>query len=150
MKLDCDDERKIQVRTEKGKWKECGRLCDRRDVHGLKDCERRNHIRERQFEEAKSETKFKVQQETATEDENDRILTEKEERILKMAHDITERKREDSRRLTEKWIQQELEQAKKERNRGTRERSDSESSRDDPKKRNKTRKNYKQKLRLSN
>ena len=48
-----------------------------------------------------------------------------------MAHDISERKQEDSRRLTEKWIQQELELAKKERNRGTRERSDSESSRED-------------------
>ena len=35
-----------------------------------------------------------------------------------------ERKREDSRRLTEKWIQQELEQAKKERHRGTKERSE--------------------------
>ena len=57
-----------------------------------------------------------------------------QQRILKKAHDISERKREDSRRLTEKWIQQELEQAKKERNRGTRQRSDSESSRDDPRK----------------
>ena len=78
--------------------------------------------------------RFKVQQETVTEDENERFLTEKEERILKMAHDSSERKREDSRRLTEKWIQQELELAKKERNRGTRERSDSESSREDPRK----------------
>jgi hypothetical protein len=63
-----------------------------------------------------------------------KVLTPSEERILKKAHDISERKREDSRRLTEKWIQQEFEQAKKERNRGTKERSDSESSRDDPRK----------------
>ena len=122
------------MRNDKGKWKECGRLCHRTDVHGLKDCECNNHIRERQLEEAKSETRFKVPQETVTEDESERILTKKEERILKMAHDISERKREDSRRLTEKWIQQELEQAKKERHRGTRERSDSESSKDDSRK----------------
>jgi hypothetical protein len=75
----------------------------------------------------------KVSKEAASE-EDDRILTAKEERILKKAHDLQERKREDCRRLTEKWIQQELEQAKKDRNRGTRERSDSESSREDPSK----------------
>jgi hypothetical protein len=71
-----------------------------------------------------------------TEDESERFLTEKEERILKMAHDISERKREDSRRLTEKWIQQEIEQAKNERHRGTKERSESEeSSEEDSRKR---------------
>jgi hypothetical protein len=134
VKLDCDDECKVQVRNDRGKWKECGRLCHRTDVHGLKDCECNNHIRERQLEEARREMRFKVPQENVTEDENERYLAEKEERVLKMVHDISERKREDSRRLTEKWIQQELELAKKERNRGTRERSDSESSRDDPRK----------------
>ena len=103
MKIDCDDECKVQIRNEKGKWKECGRLCHRTDVHGLKDCECNNHIRERQLEEARREMRFKVPQENVTEEENERYLTEKEERILKMAHDISERKREDSRRLTEKW-----------------------------------------------
>ena len=78
--------------------------------------------------------RFKVPQENVTDEENEGYLTEKEERILKKASDIDERKREESRRLTEKWIQQELELAKKERNRGTRERSDSESSREDPRK----------------
>ena len=52
------------VRDERGKCKECGRLCYRKDVHGLKDCECNNHIRERQLEEARSETRFKVPQET--------------------------------------------------------------------------------------
>ena len=56
-----------------------------------------------------------MQQEAASEEENDRFLTAKEKRILKKAHDISERKREDSRRLTEKWIQQEPEHAKNER-----------------------------------
>ena len=112
MNLDCDDECKVKVRTDKGKEKECGRLCDRKDVHGLKDCECKIHIREKQYEDAKSEARFRVPREKETEDENDRILTAKEERILKWAHDISENKREESRRLTEKWIQQELEQAK--------------------------------------
>jgi hypothetical protein len=112
VKYECDDECKVEVKRSNGKVKECGRLCYRKDVHGLKDCECKIHIKERQYEEAKKETRFKVPQETATEDENDRILTAKEERILKMAHDITEQKREDSRKLTEKGIQQELEQAK--------------------------------------
>ena len=69
MKFECDDECKVQVRTDKGKLKECGRLCDRKGVHGLKDCERRNHITERQYEDAKSETRFKVPREIETEEE---------------------------------------------------------------------------------
>jgi hypothetical protein len=69
-----------------------------------------------------------VPQETASDEENERFLTAKEERILKKTHDIQERKQEDSRRLTEKWTQQELEQAKNERHRGTKERSESEES----------------------
>ena len=97
-------------------------------MHGIKDCECRIHINERQYEDAKRETRFKVPQETASEEEDEGILTAKEERILKKAHDLQERKREECRRLTEKWIQQELEQARNERNRGTKERPESEES----------------------
>ena len=77
VKIDCDDECKVQIRNDKGKWRECGRLCRRTDVHGLKDCECNNHIRERQLEEARREMRFKVPQENVTEEENERYLTEK-------------------------------------------------------------------------
>ena len=55
---------------------------------------------------------------------------------MKKAHDISERKREESRRLTEQWIEQEIKPKRRERNRGTKERqmrdvSDSESSNGD-------------------
>ena len=65
VKYECDDESKIQVKTSKEKVKECGRLCYRKDVHALKECECKNHINERQYEEAKRETRFRVPQETA-------------------------------------------------------------------------------------
>jgi len=91
-------------------------------VHGIKDCECRIHINERQSEQAKKESRSEVPKET-TSMRDDRYLTAKEERILKKAHDLQERKSEDCRRLTEKWLQQEIEQA--------RERSDSEESSDE-------------------
>ena len=129
MTYDCDEGCKVEVKKGNGKVKEYGKLCFRKDVHGLKDCECRIHINERQSEHAKKESRSEVTKETAS-DRDDRILTAKEERILKKAHDLQERKREDCRRLTEKWIQQELEQAR-ERNRGTKERSESEESSDE-------------------
>ena len=36
----------------------------------------------------------------------------KEERILKQAYDINERKREDARRLEEEWLQEDIRQAR--------------------------------------
>ena len=74
-----------------------------------------------------------------TEEERETRLTQKEKRILKKAHDISERKREESRRLTVQWIKQKIKPKTKETNRGTRERqkrvSDSESSEDNPRRR---------------
>ena len=83
VKYECDDECKVEVKRSNGKVKECGRLCYRKDVHGLKDCERKIHINEREDEKAKNETRFRVPQETASEEENERVLTPSEERILK-------------------------------------------------------------------
>ena len=57
-----------------------------------------------------------------TDEERDTRLTQDEEMILKKAHDISERKREESRRLTEQWIEQEIKPKKREINRGTKER----------------------------
>ena len=54
----------------------CGRMCDKKNVHGLKDCECNLHIRERQLDEARRETKFKVPKEDLTDEEQERYLTE--------------------------------------------------------------------------
>ena len=46
----CDDGCKVEVRKRNGKIRECGKLCFRQNVHGIKDCECRIHINERQSE----------------------------------------------------------------------------------------------------
>ena len=92
MKLECDDECKIEERNEKGKLVACGRLCDRKDAHDVKDCECKKHIRQRETDEARRETRFRTPKEDVTEEERETRLIQKEKRVLKKAHDISERK----------------------------------------------------------
>ena len=121
----CEEGCKVQIKNKKtGKVRECGQLCYRINVHGFKDCECKKHLDERHSEQTKRESRSDVPKERVSQ-RDDRYLTSKEKKILKKAHDLQERKREDCRRLTEKWLQQETEEAR-ERKRATRERSESE------------------------
>jgi hypothetical protein len=48
VKMECDDACKIEERNEKGKLVVCGRLCDGKDVHDVKECEcKKTHQTER-------------------------------------------------------------------------------------------------------
>ena len=72
-----------------------------------------------------------------TDVEKETRLTQEEEKILKQARDITEKKRKESKRLSEKWTEQESRPTRREEKRRTRERktqeiSDLESSSEDP------------------
>jgi hypothetical protein len=49
----------------------CGRLSDRKDVHDVKDCECKNHIRQRESDEARRETKFRNSKDDVTDNERD-------------------------------------------------------------------------------
>ena len=63
-----------------------------------------------------------VPKDDVTDDQRDTRLTQEEEKILKRAHDISERKREESKRLTEQWTEQDNKLKRKKEQRGTRER----------------------------
>ena len=89
VKIYCDDECKVEERNEKGRMMVCGRLCDRKDEHDVKDCECKNHIRQRETDEARKETRFRHPKEDVTDEERETRLTQKEKRILKKAHDIS-------------------------------------------------------------
>ena len=56
--MECDDECKVEERNVKGKLVACGRLCDRKDVHDVKEGECKNHIRQRETDEARRKTRF--------------------------------------------------------------------------------------------
>ena len=118
---------KAEKRNKRGKMMACGLLCHRHDEHDKGDCKRQKHIRaEETVKEAWKDLKFnvglKVQKDDVTDDERDTRLTPDEEDILKRAHDISERKREESKRLTEQWTEQENKLKRKKEQRGTRER----------------------------
>ena len=64
---------------------------------------------------------LKVPKDDVTDDESDTRLTQDEEKILKRAHDISEKKKEESQRLTEQWTEQEHILKRNKEQRGTRE-----------------------------
>ena len=104
----CYSECKVEERNKKGKMMACGRLCNRHDEHDEEDCKCQKHIREEEIvREAWKDSKFNVHLEVpkddVTDDERDARLTQDEEKILKRSHGISERKRKESKRLTEQW-----------------------------------------------
>ena len=64
--------------------------------------------------------RFVVPREDKAENRKETRLTPEEEKILKQAHDIAEKKKEESRRLSKKWTEKEIQQTSEDEKRGRR------------------------------
>ena len=114
----------VGVRDKKGNWCDCYVSCHRKDPHNPDkgECRRKEHmlvpidpnfqkkptkkvVKKSPEDESWKNSKFEAPTEAPveTQQEEQRGLTPHEEQILKMAHDIAEKKKEESRKLSEAW-----------------------------------------------
>ena len=99
----------MKVRDARGKIGICGSLCKRTDDRYKGECRCNEHKRKEETDtkSAWEDMRLVLPKEDLTEVPRETRLTSEEERILKQAYDITEKKKEESRRLSEQWTGQE-------------------------------------------